>query len=247
MVTVVRKDLPLNVDAVTFIAGCTAEEMPDAVGFDQLGRITAAMHNHVRRLGGKQDYFTRFSWDADTMIGPDGRWGNWRHAPALTDADEAVIARAATTLPTPRLTEFGCTPDRFGLIHADLRMANLMNRPCRPVRSHHRHRVRHMRVVLASGRSRRSGVVHRGHPRGRGHDCRFGLRGTCESRELPAEHLDMIATFVMLRRLQLTAWVASHAHADSAIKFADGFAEGTARLADRYLGDRGWLRDAVHA
>ena len=45
----------------------------------------------------------------------------------------------------------------------------------------------------------------------------------------------MIPTFVMLRRLQLTAWVASHADADSAIEFADGFAEGTARLAERYL------------
>ena len=52
VVTVVRNDLPLNVDAVTFIAGCTAEEMPDAVGFDQLGRITAAMHDHVRSWAG---------------------------------------------------------------------------------------------------------------------------------------------------------------------------------------------------
>ena len=51
VVTVVRDDHPLNVDAVTFIAGCTAEEMPDAVGFDQLGRITAAMHDHVRSWG----------------------------------------------------------------------------------------------------------------------------------------------------------------------------------------------------
>jgi hypothetical protein len=40
--------------------------------------------------------------------------------------------------------------------------------------------------------------------------------------------------------------VASHAHADSAIAFADGFAEGTARLADRYLGDRDWLRNAIY-
>ena len=38
----------LHVDAVTFISGCTAEEQPDVVGFDELGRITAAMHDHVQ-------------------------------------------------------------------------------------------------------------------------------------------------------------------------------------------------------
>jgi Ser/Thr protein kinase RdoA (MazF antagonist) len=72
------------------------------------------------------------------------------------------------------------------------------------------------------------------------------LAGYRETRELPVEHLDMIPSFVMLRRLQLTAWVASHAHADSAIAFADGFAEGTARLAQRYLGDTDWLRAAIY-
>jgi hypothetical protein len=51
---------------------------------------------------------------------------------------------------------------------------------------------------------------------------------------------------VLLRRLQLTAWVASHANADSAIAFADGFAEGTTRLAERYLADDGWLKDAIY-
>jgi Ser/Thr protein kinase RdoA (MazF antagonist) len=72
------------------------------------------------------------------------------------------------------------------------------------------------------------------------------LAGYRETRDLPVEHLDMIPSFVMLRRLQLTAWVASHAQADSAIAFADGFAEGTARLAQRYLGDTDWLKDVIY-
>jgi len=72
------------------------------------------------------------------------------------------------------------------------------------------------------------------------------LAGYRESRDLPAEHLEMIPSFVLLRRLQLTAWVASHAHADSAIEFTEGFADGTARLADRYLNDGDWLRHAVY-
>src|SRR3546814_6802308 len=68
------------------------------------------------------------------------------------------------------------------------------------------------------------------------------LRGYREVREIPSGHLGMIPTFVMLRRLMLTAWVASHADADAAVAFTDGFAVGTAALADRYLADRGWMR-----
>jgi Ser/Thr protein kinase RdoA (MazF antagonist) len=232
----------LHVDAVTFISGCTAEEQPNVVGFDELGRITAAMHNHVQRWTAP-DYFTRFSWDIDATLGSEARWGNWRHAPGLTSTDEAVVARAAAEVGR-RLTEFGCGTDRFGLIHADLRMANLMVDP--------------------SDASGRITVIDFD-------DCGWSwylfdlaavvsfiedtpeaermiadwLRGYREVRDIPGDHLEMIPTLVMLRRLMLTAWVASHADADAAIAFTDGFATGTARLAERYLTDRDWLRDAM--
>src|SRR3954464_13976401 len=234
----------LHVDAVTFIPGCTAEEQADVVGFDQLGRITAAMHDHVQHWTAP-DYFTRFSWDVDATLGSDARWGNWRHAPGLTAPDEAIVDRAAAEVAS-RLTEFGCGTDRFGLIHADLRMANLMVDP-----------------TDASGPIT---VIDFD-------DCGWSwylfdlaavvsfiedtpdaermiadwLRGYLEVRDIPAEHLEMVPTLVMLRRLMLTAWVASHADADAAIAFTDGYATGTARLAERYLTDRDWLREAVHS
>jgi Ser/Thr protein kinase RdoA (MazF antagonist) len=243
VVTVVRRDHPLNVDAVTFVPGCTAEERPEAVGFDQLGRITAAMHDHVRDWD-PPHYFTRFSWDADSMIGPEGRWGNWRHAPGLTEADEAVLERTTAELHR-RLNEFGCAPDRFGLIHADLRMANLMidpEVPAGPITvidfddcGWSWHLADLGAVVSFIEDTPEAEAMIAG-----------WLSGYREGRELPADHLDMIPSFVMLRRLQLTAWVASHAHADSAIAFTDGFADGTVRLAKRYLGDGDWLREAIH-
>ena len=244
VVTVVRSDHPLNIDAVTFVPGCTAEERPEAVGFDQLGRITAAMHDHVRDWDAPP-YFTRFSWDADSMIGPEGRWGNWRHAPGLTAADEAVLERTATELHR-RLAGFGCAPDRFGLIHADLRMANLMidpEVPAGPITvidfddcGWSWHLADLGAVVSFIEDTPEAEAMIAG-----------WLSGYREGRELPADHLDMIPSFVMLRRMQLTAWVASHAHADSAIAFTDGFADGTARLAERYLGDGDWLREAIHS
>ena len=242
VVTAVINDHPLNVDAVTFVSGCTAEERPEAVGFDQLGRITAAMHDHVQGWAAP-DYFTRFSWDAETMIGPDGRWGNWRHAPGLTKTDEAVVERAATEMQR-RLAEFGCATDRFGLIHADLRMANLMIDP--QVQSGPITVIDFDDCGWSWYLADLGAVVSFIEDTPAAEAMIAGwLAGYRESRELPAEHLGMIPTFVTLRRLQLTAWVASHAHADSAIEFTDGFTDGTARLAVRYLSDPNWLRDAI--
>lgn len=243
VVCAVRGDGSLHVDAVTFIPGCTAEEKPEAVGFDQLGRITAVMHDHVANWEAP-GYFTRFSWDADTMIGEHGRWGNWRDAPGLTGADEAVMGRAAAEI-RRRLTEFGCGPDRFGLIHADLRMANLMIDPADPSApitvidfddcGWSWHLADLGAVVSFIEDTPEAETMIAG-----------WLAGYREIRDLAAEHLDMIPTFVMLRRLQLTAWVASHADADSAVAFADGFVGGTARLAERYLTDRDWLADVIY-
>ena len=59
----------LHVDAVTFIEGCTAEENPAAIGFDELGRISAHMHAHAERWSPPR-FFTRFRWDVEAALGP---------------------------------------------------------------------------------------------------------------------------------------------------------------------------------
>lgn len=236
-------DETLHVDAVTFIAGCTAEEAPHTVGFDELGRLSAAMHHHVRHWT-PPDYFTRFRWDLETMLSPRARWGNWRHAPGLTDSGAEVIARAAAVVDS-KLAEFGCGPDRFGLVHADLRMANLMVDP-------------------AAGTESPITVIDFD-------DCGWSwyladlgavvsfiedtpeaeriiadwLRGYREAGELAADDLDLVPTFVMLRRIMLSAWIGSHHDADAAIALGDAFTAGTVELADRYLTDRRWLADAI--
>ncbi len=234
----------LYVDAVSFVPGCTAEESPECVGFDELGRLTAMMHDHVGRWAVPPD-FCRFRWDLDSMLRPGARWGDWRHAPGLTADDSVAIARAATEIDR-RLTEFGCGTDRFGLIHADLRMANLMVDPD-DARSP-------ITVIdfddcgwswhLADLGAVVSFIEHTPDAE---RIVTEWLRGYRSVRELPAEHLDLVPTFVMLRRVMLSAWIGSHADADAARALADGFAPGTAVLARRYVDDDSWLREAVAA
>ncbi|MCH9667233.1 MAG: phosphotransferase [Actinomycetia bacterium] len=227
----------LHVDAVTFIDGCTAEEDPEAVGFDELGRLSAHMHDHVERWSPPK-FFTRFRWDVDATLGQQARWGNWRKAPGLNSEGAAVVELAAAKV-AARLTEFGQGPDRFGLIHADLRMANLMVSPeCSGITvidfddcgwSWH---LADLGAVVSFIENTPEAE----------HMIADWLRGYREVRAIPGDHLSMIPTFVMLRRLTLTAWVASHADADAAIACTDGYAMGTAALAQRYLSDTGWMR-----
>jgi Ser/Thr protein kinase RdoA (MazF antagonist) len=234
----------LYVDAVTFVAGYTAEENPETVGFDELGHLTAVMHDHGRRWAAPQG-FTRFRWDLESILGPHARWGNWRLAPGLTARDRTWIGRAAEDI-TVRLTEFGCAPDRFGLVHADLRPANLIVDPSDVSGG--------ITVIDFDDCGWSWYLADLGAAVSFLEDTPTGeriiadwLTGYFEVGSIPAEHLALIPAFVMMRRIMLTAWIASHFEADAAIEVGAQFAPDTARLAERYLVDRTWLHSAIFA
>jgi Ser/Thr protein kinase RdoA (MazF antagonist) len=231
-----------HVDAVTFIPGRTAEDDPDAVGFDQLGVLTAIMHQHAQCWTAPPQ-FTRFRWDLEATLGPRARWGDWRSAPGLSVDDRTWIERASVRI-ARELTEFGCAPDRFGLIHADLRLSNLMIDPGRAGSD--------LTVIdfddcgwswyLADLGAVVSWIEDAAQTPTIIADWLTGYR---RIRSLPPDQLALIPTFVMLRRIMLTAWIGSHPEADAAIDVGDEFAPGTAVLAQRYLGDPTWLQDVI--
>ena len=232
----------LHVDAVSYVSGCTAEEDPDAVGFDELGRLTAIMHDHARHWTAPPG-FTRFRWDLETILGPQARWGNWRLAPGLTEQDRDWIGRAAADI-SDRLTQFGCETDRFGLIHADLRLANLMIDPSDPGSG--------ITVIDFDDCGWSWYLADLGAAVSFIEDLPAGeriisewLTGYSDIGTIAPDHLELIPAFVMMRRIMLTAWIASHFDADAAIGVGEDFAPNTARLAERYLHDRAWLREAI--
>lgn len=238
VVTAAVGDRTLHVDAVSHIAGCTAEDATDIVGFAELGELAAQMHEHALAWP-QPSGFTRFRWDVDTMVGPAGRWGDWRAAAGLTPAEQETIERALSVL-AQRLDEFGTGPDRFGLVHADLRLANLMVDPNTPGSgitvidfddcgwSWHLADLGAV-VSFIEDTPVAETIVEQ------------WLRGYQNVRTLPGDHQALISTFVMLRRIQLTAWIASHADADAATTIGTEFVSGTAQLAQRYLTDTSWM------
>lgn len=232
----------LHVDAMGYVPGCTAEETSGVVGYGNLGQLTAHMHDHAQRWRAPAE-FTRFRWDLDSMFGPQARWGDWRQAPGMTDRDLTAVDAAVGDI-SRRLDEYGYTPDRFGLIHADMRLSNLMVDPGRPGSD--------ITVIdfddcgwswfMADLGAVVSWVEDTPEAEAAVADW---LDGYQRVRRLSDDHLGMIPVFVMLRRVMLTAWIASHADADAAMRVSDGFGARTARLAQRYLGDQTWLREAI--
>jgi Ser/Thr protein kinase RdoA (MazF antagonist) len=207
------------------------EPSPDTLveDFQALGDLTARMHQHTRQWT-PPAAFTRFSWDYDAAFGAEARWGRWRDGHGMEPATVELLSRLGETLQR-RLAAFGKGPERFGLIHADLRLANLLVQAGQPP------------AVIDFD------------------DCGFGwylydlgsavsfiehdpkvpemidawVRGYRGRQPLPDEDVDEIWTFVLYRRLLLVAWIGSHSAADVARELGAGYTAGTCELAEGYL------------
>jgi Ser/Thr protein kinase RdoA (MazF antagonist) len=207
--------------------------------FHTLGRITAALHDHSHRWS-RPAGFGRFAWDWEHSLGDQPRWGRWQDAEGVGTSEKDVLDRAQTLL-HDRLAEYGTGPERFGLIHADLRLANLL--------------VDTDGTVTPSSKIT---VIDFD-------DCGFGwyfydfgtavsfieddpalpewqeswVNGYRSRRELPAGDEDMLASFVLLRRLLLLAWMGTHSHSRESATKAISYAAGSCALAERYLSSDG--------
>jgi Ser/Thr protein kinase RdoA (MazF antagonist) len=199
-----------------------------AADFETLGAITALMHRHARAWE-RPAGFTRFAWDWHHSLGGEPRWGRWQDGIAVGPAEEAVLGTAAD-LVQARLEQYGDSPQRFGLIHADLRLANLLVDGDR------------VNVIdfddcgfswfLYDFGAAVSFIEH---------DPRLPewqdawLRGYRQEEPVTAEDEAMIPTFVMLRRLLLVAWMGSHSHSRECREIGPGYTAASCELAEQYL------------
>jgi Ser/Thr protein kinase RdoA (MazF antagonist) len=216
--------------------------------FRALGVIAARLHEHARRWR-RPPWFTRFSWGYEESIGPRGRWGRWQDGMAVGPEEHAVLARLDDTL-RRRLAAFGDGSGRFGLVHADMRLANLI---VDDVRAGVGARLQDSgEGTAAPGRD--VTVVDFD-------DCGFGwylydlgsslsfmeddprvpelvdawVDGYRRVGELAADEVAELDTFVLLRRLLLVAWIGSHSDTVLARSMGPQYTRGSCDLAERYL------------
>jgi Ser/Thr protein kinase RdoA (MazF antagonist) len=204
---------------------------PDAGGdtvpwFERLGELSARMHAHARSWG-RPPGFRRRRWDLDAMVGPNGYWGPWRAAIGLDIAGIATLEQTLSFI-SERIGRFGMGPERFGLIHADLRLANLLvSEP-------------HLRIIdfddcgfswfLYDFASAVSFIEHEPIVPAL---LRAWVNGYRKVALLSAEELEEIPTFVVLRRILLMAWLASHAEIPFARQFGAAYTAGTVAMAQQ--------------
>lgn len=199
--------------------------------FAPLGEITARLHLHAREWTPPPG-FSRKRWDVETILGPHPHWGHWRQAQGLDAPGETLLARATDAL-SMKLHAYGTGPETFGLIHADLRLANLM--------------VDCDRLTaidfddcgfgwwaydLAAALSfietdpRLPDLITR------------WCEGYTRITPLRPEDRAMIPSLVFLRRVLLTAWLSTRADSDTAQALGGPeYTAGTLMLADRFLTD----------
>jgi len=216
--------------AFEFMPGNQPDEDESLIeGFEILGATSARLHQQAREWA-LPEGFQRKKWNFDSAFGTDPLWGDWREAPGLDEKGRAIIEQLCEVLEV-KLTHYGEDADRFGLVHADLRLANLLVDD------------RQLSVIDFD-------------------DCGFSwfiydfasavsfletspllpelerawMRGYKSVALLSAEDEAMISTFVMFRRLLLTAWVASHPETETAAEAGfEQFTFGTIELAKKYL------------
>lgn len=212
-----------------FVEGEAPDETGDmTTNFEDLGKTAARCHEHVLTWR-KPKQFERMTWDTDTVFGDSPTWGKWRDAPEVTTDVSNVLEEVESTV-CRRLAAFGQSPDRFNLIHADMRLANILMDEGRT------HLIDFddcgwgwflydfaAAISFIEDDPRIPSLKE------------AWVRGYRSVRKLSDAEEAEIDTFVMLRRLALLAWIGSHIEAPEPQALAAGFAAATARLGQAYL------------
>jgi Ser/Thr protein kinase RdoA (MazF antagonist) len=124
LVEVVRTGLPACFCVAFSLApGDEPQEDDFRAWFPRLGEITARLHQQARAWQAPA-WFSRPTWDVSTTLGERAHWGPW-HASVPDREERAQLQRLADVV-VARLEWFGTAAPRFGLVHADLRLANLL-------------------------------------------------------------------------------------------------------------------------
>ena len=231
--TVKLENNPLEYYCVmfTFLDG----EVPDVDNeskliniFEDIGYTTAQFHNHVVDNWNEFIGIERPIWNYENLLGEQPKWGRWQDGVGITPEREELFGKVSKLIKS-RLESFGQNCNRFGLIHADLRHANLLVKDGE------------VKVIdfddcgfgwyLYDLAASLTFIEHRSYVPNL---IEAWLKGYRRIRSLSEEEENEIPTFIMMRRLQLIAWVGSRDN-ETTEELGSEFTEQTDKLAEIYL------------
>lgn len=219
---------PRNCVLMTQLPGKEPEDSNRLAAFAQLGEVTARLHLHAAAWK-PAVAVKRHRWDFDAMLGPRPLWGHWQNGLGMTPAKKRQLDKVVMPLRS-RVAAVGESRQRFGLIHADLRTANLLV---------HQGEV----AVIDFDDCGFSWFIYdlaaalsfiETHPQ-LPEFIDAWLTTYQKIRPLSRAEISAIPTFIMLRRMLLVAWLGSHADTEYAKAMGPEFTDDTCMLVDQYL------------
>jgi len=196
--------------------------------FRIIGATAARLHNHAEHWTPPAG-FSRHAWDIGGIVGEKPFWGRYWDNHLLTSERRNLLLRAGERLAVA-LQQFGQTPDRYGLIHADFLPENFL--------------VDGDRITLIDFDDAGYGwhlfdfattlFFHLG-------ESHFDLirdsmvDGYRDHRELPDEHLVMLNTFLLARGLTYVGWLHTRRETETAQEIGPPVVEGVCEMAEDFL------------
>lgn len=193
---------------------------------EKIGEIAGKLHRHAMVWPGSKNLI-RFSWDLKDIIEPNGRWGHYSRKKDLPP-EYMHCYDDATKIIRYRLERFGRGKDRYGLIHSDLNIHNLL------VKDNEIYVLDFddcgygwflydfSTIVLEYFDDVMDGTLE------------ALVRGYERIRPLSQEEKEEIPTFVAARKILRIGWIADHSDNDTVKQIPSDYYEKTFFLAERY-------------
>lgn len=222
-------DKPRHAAIYSFLPGVEPAEDDLVPGFKRLGEISARMHLHAKNWTPPAD-FKRHAWSPEAILDDRLSWGSWQNGVAIQGEALSLLSRLDDVV-RKRLAGLPTGREHYGLIHADLRLTNLLVDGDRTAiidfdDCGYGWYLFDLAAALSFLEERPDVPDF----------IASWLNGYREVSDVPANIEAELPTLIMLRRLQLIGWVGyQQQHLEFARDIGPRFTVDSCQLAEEYL------------
>ncbi|OOB80424.1 MAG: hypothetical protein BEN19_04985 [Epulopiscium sp. Nuni2H_MBin003] len=194
--------------------------------YQMIGKNVAMLHNQVS-MWEESKNLDRIAYNFNNTIGENAIWGRWQDFDNVDKLAQKTIQKACDIIQN-RLQTYGKTNSNWGLIHSDIRPANILidNEKIKIIDFDDTGFGWYLSDLAAS-------VSFIEHTEIAPKLIKEWIKGYTCIREL--DNYDEIDTFILMRRLQLMSWLASRKNSDPVKNLSIGFLDGTMKLTKHYI------------